>query len=86
MRLFDEYHVLHGLISVHADHPLGDGRTLCGCALEGNGSISFRWSNSNRVTCQDCWRIIAHCKAIPARSVAYPIGRPNKPAKETKDA
>lgn len=64
-------------VLVHADAPLGDGRTLCGLPIEGPPELSIL--PKGQITCRTCWKIIAHCKAIPARAVAYPVGRPNNP-------
>lgn len=80
--LFAEIQAPHGIVLIHTDSPLGDGRTLCGLALEGGGGSEFRVHSLGRITCGTCWRIIAHCKAIPSKDVAYPVGRPNKPSKE----
>lgn len=81
MNLYAEAQEGVGIVLFHADSPLGDGRTLCGVPLEGSGSYTMIPVPKGRVTCQTCWSIIAHCKAIPARSLAYPVGRPNKPTR-----
>lgn len=79
MNLYAEVHDPLGTMMIHVDSPLGDGRTLCGLPLEGVPNVEMRFLPKGRVTCQTCWSIIAHCKAIPASAVAYPVGRPNNP-------
>jgi hypothetical protein len=55
---------------IHADVESGDGRTLCGYALEGScvdgeTDTGAEITERGKINCPDCLRIIRHCKQIP---------------------
>lgn len=66
-----------GKSQVHARDALGDGRTLCGYAYEGNpgeaGENGVVEAERGTVECKTCLRIIRYCKRIPSTALATTV-------------
>lgn len=63
-----------GQTRIHARDALGDGRTLCGYAYEGNPGEAdeggVRERKRGKVECGTCLRIIRYCKRIPSTALS----------------
>lgn len=62
--------------TIHADGADGQGSTLCGRALEGDGDSTeqeLKEVHRGRVNCPHCVAIVNHCKRIPARFLTRPV-------------